>query len=194
MGKKGIMKLKLFLLVFFGLLGGIAIAQESEKEGREKSLETIVEGKEFRIESTWARAQGGTGVNAIAEAGLQQPGSSGNRFNLIGNFNYLEMKGDSVAAYLPYFGEQQFGNGHYSDQTAIEFEGIPRKLSIEKNEKKKRYDVSFEIDRDLETFQVNIQLYHNLKSQITVNSNQRFVIRYDGRVMELPVKKEGSSY
>lgn len=186
------MKLKIILLASFVALGSVAYGQKSKKEGSWEILDALIENKDFRIESTWARAQASTGVNAIAKSGLQQPGSSGNRFNLIGLWNYLEMKGDSVVAILPYYGERQFGGDHYSGDNDIEFGGIPRNLSIEKNEKKKRYEISFEIDKELETFLVNIQLYPSMKSQITVNSNLRFVIRYDGHVMKSEDREEGS--
>ena len=180
------MKLRITLLAVLVAFGTIAFGQKSKKEARWDKLDALIEAQEFRIESDWARAQGDPAVNAIAESGLQQPGSSGNRFNLINNFNFFEMRGETVAAYLPYFGSRQFSNGHYTENQAIEFDGVPRKFSIEKNEKKKRYDISFFIDKETETFQINMQLYPSMKSQITVNSNQRFVIRYDGKVGELP--------
>jgi hypothetical protein len=151
----------------------------------DKALDKLVESKMFRIESTWARPQATTATNAIAGSNLQAPGSSGNSINLIGNFNYFEMKADSVKAYLPYYGERQFGNGHYSGSTAIEFNGIPRELEIEKNEKKGYYHISFLADKDTETLQLNIKLYPSMKSLMTVNSNQRMVINYEGKLMAL---------
>ena len=185
------MKLKIILLASIVAVGSMAYSQKSKKEESWEKLDAFVESKEFRIESTWARPQASTSVNAIAGSNLQPTGSAGNRFNLIGNFNFLEMEGDSVAAYLPYYGELQAGSSHYpSGNTAIEFKGIPRNLTIEKNEKKKKYEVKFDVDRDTETFQIHIDLYTSLKSQITVNSNQRFVIRYDGDVKRLPANEE----
>ena len=127
------MKQKIILLTILLASATIAFGQKSKKEVNWSEIDALVGGKKFRIESTWARAQGSTGVNAIAGSGLQQAGGSGNRFNLIGNFNYLEMHQDSVSAYLPYFGEKQFGNGHYSGTNAIEFKGIPKKLSKKTN-------------------------------------------------------------
>lgn len=182
------MKKKVLLLVMAISLGMVTYSQKAKAEKNWEKLDQLVEGKEFRIESTWARAMGDVSVNAIASSGLQQQGGSGNRFNLIGNFNYIEMRGEKLSAYLPFFGRRQFGNGHYADGGAIEFDGVPREFTIEKNEKKKRYDIYFVIDNETETFQVNMQLYTSLKSLVTVNSNQRFIIRYDGEVGELPVK------
>ena len=180
------MKLRITLLAVLVTVSTVAFGQKSKKEVNWDDLDALVEAQEFRIESDWARAQGDGAINAIAGSGLQQPGSSGNRFNLINNFNFFEMKGETVAAYLPYYGRRQFGNGHYSENQSIEFDAVPRNLSIEKNEKKKRYEISFIVDQETENFQVHIQLYPSMKSHITVNSNQRFVIHYDGKVGERP--------
>ena len=171
---------------------GTSAAQESKKSTKWDQLDALIEAKAFRIESSWARAQANSSVHAINSGELQRLGNSGNRFNLVGNFNFLEMREDSVAAYLPYFGERQFGNTPYADNTAIEFDGVPRELSIEKNEKKKRYELRFVIDEENETFQVHIQFYRNMKSQITINSNQRFIIRYEGSLSAVTEKEEAS--
>ena len=184
------MKLRITLLAVIVAVGTVAFGQKSKKEVSWGALDALVEAQEFRIESDWARAQGDGSINAIAESGLQQPGSSGNRFNLINNFNSLEMRGETVAAHLPYFGRRQFGNGHYTENQSIEFDGEPRNFSVKKNEKKKRYEISFMVDKETETYQIHIQLYPSMKSLVTVNSNQRFVIHYDGKVGELPAKEE----
>ncbi|MEN8788124.1 MAG: DUF4251 domain-containing protein [Flavobacteriaceae bacterium] len=172
---------KSFLYIAVIFLAGFALQAQKDT----KALDEFVNSKEFRIESTWARPQATSATNAIAGSNLQAPGSSGNRINLIGNFNYFEMKGDSVSAYLPYYGERQFGNGHYSGDTAIEIKTIPRELVVEKNEKKGYYTISFMADQGTETFQVNLKLFPNLKSLMTINSNQRFVINYEGKLMAL---------
>ena len=185
------MKITRLLMLGVLLLGFSVTAQKTENPDQSTKLDELVASKHFRIESIWARAQGGNAVNAIANANLNPPGSSGNRFNLANNINYFEMKGDSVMAYLPYFGEIQFGGDHYSNQgTAIEFKGVPKDLTIEKNEKKEHYEIGFQVDNVTETFQVNIKLFPSMKSQMTINSNRRFVIRYDGKVEALPEKEE----
>ncbi len=187
------MKLRIIIVASLLFTLTAAISQKKEKEGSWDAVDALVESKEFRMEFIWAIAQNSNSINAIAASNLQPPGSAGNRFSLINTPNYLELKGDMVSSYLPYFGEQQFGNGHYSGKTAIEFNDVPRELTVTKNEKKKRYDVSFHIERDTESFQVNIKLFQTLKCQMVVNSNQRFPIRYEGKMTAIPVKEEGSS-
>ena len=187
------MKLRIILVASLLFVVTAGISQKKEKEGSWDAVDALVESGEFHMEFIWAIAQGSNGMNAIAGSNLQPPGSAGNRFNIMNTPNKLEIKGDVVSAYLPYFGEQQFGNGHYSGKTAIEFNGVPKDLTVTKNEKKKRYEISFHINNDTEIFQVNIKLFQNMKSQMVVNSNQRFPIRYEGKITEIPVKEEGSS-
>ncbi len=162
----------------------------SAKDASFEALEALVNGKEFITEYVWAQPQNTASVSSVAASNLRPPGSSGNRFNLIGNYNFLKIENDVVTAYLPYFGERQVAADHYSGSNAIEFEGVPENLTIEKNEKKKRFDISFSISNKTEVFQVQLQLYHNMNAQLVVNSNQRFVIRYDGEVKALTEKKE----
>ena len=40
-------------------------------------------------------------------------------------------------------------------------------------------------DKDTETFQFNIKLFPSMKSHMSVNSNQRFIVSYEGKVMAL---------
>lgn len=176
---------KTVLFLVFTLTAAVLTAQNTKVDAEQDLLDQLVHSKEFRIESQWARPQGGSGVNAMARANLQPPGSVGNRINLMGLFNFLEMRGETVAAILPYFGERQIRGSHYESDNGIQFEGPYRDLIVEQDEKKGSYKISFDVSNDTETFQVNMVLHKNLKSTITVNSNQRYVIRYDGRVMEL---------
>lgn len=136
----------------------------------------------FEIRSDWALPLATNSLNSIANAGLLPPGSSAGQISLIGNANYVKVVGDSLSVYLPYFGERQMGGGYDSDGAGIEFEGVPEKMEITKNEEKQRYDIRFEFEDDAENFTVSLSLFPNLTSTISVNSSQRFPIRYSGAV------------
>ncbi|WP_157983135.1 DUF4251 domain-containing protein [Psychroflexus aestuariivivens] len=145
-----------------------------------QKLTNLVESKSFEIESNWARPSSTTSMNYIAQSGLLGNGSSVSRIDLIGNANYLKFEGDSVSADLPYYGERQSGGGYNSDQS-ITFEGEPKDLVIEKNEKKNFYNIEFSISNGTESFQVSIKIFPNLKTDIFVNSSHRLGINYGGR-------------
>ena len=153
-------------------------------------LEKLVEQKSFQIVSDWAQPMNTNAMNSIASSGLLLPGNSGSNISLIANPNYLKMMGDSVAAYLPYFGERQLSGG-YGTENAIKFNGLPDKLEVSRNSKKETYAIVFTIKEKSEVYQVTITLFNSLSSHITINSSQRNFIRYIGKVSELPEEEVG---
>jgi len=153
-------------------------------------LDNLVAQKSFLIESEWAQPMNTKAMNSIASSGLLLPGNSGSNISLIANPNYLKVMGDTVAAYLPYFGERQL-TARYGVGNAIEFKGIPDKLKISQNSKKKNYTILFTIKENTEVYQVTITLFNSLSSHISINSSQRNVIRYIGKVSELPKEEVG---
>ena len=181
-------------LIVLGLLAVIWSCGSSQKTAasaiQSQVLEQMVEQKSFQIESEWAQPLNTKAMNSIASSGLLLPGNSGSNISLIANPNYLKVMGDTVAAYLPYFGERQL-TARYGVGNAIEFKGIPDKLKISQNSKKKNYTILFTIKENTEVYQVTITLFNSLSSHISINSSQRNVIRYIGKVSELPKEEVG---
>ncbi len=151
-------------------------------------MENMVYSKSFHIDAEWAIPMTTGSLTTLAGNGLLPIGSTVNRINIQGSRNYLTVKGDSVSAYLPYFGERQMGGGYNSAQ-GVNFDGIAKDFTIEKNEKKNSRTVSFQVNNKTETYQVTATFYPSGMSQILVNSSQRFAIRYEGTVSE--IKEEG---
>lgn len=177
------MKLKirigLLLLTVWACGSSSKMIEPTAESGK---LDEMIDQKSFEIVSEWAMPMMTNSINSIGNAGLFPPGSAGSRITLIGNPNYLRVFGDSVSAYLPYYGERQMGGGYNSTTTAIKFKGIPKDFEITKDGKDNSYDVSFEINDKMENYNVNLKLFRNLTGSISVNSSQRFQIRYSGDV------------
>lgn len=150
-------------------------------------VDKLVDQKSFRIESDWAQPFLTNSMAQISNSGLLPPGSTAGRINLIGNSNYLQMEGDSVSAYLPYYGERQFGGG-YASNGAIQFKGLPRGLEVIRDQNSQGYRLEFDIREKGENYSVSVVLFPNLNSRITINSSQRFIINYDGKVTALEEK------
>ncbi len=180
------MKMRIFLAAFaiMALTIGCKSTGSAISQADIDALDAMIENKTFEVRADWAQPLGTTSMNSIAAAGLLPPGSAINRINLQGTSNYFRMQGDKVTANLPYYGEVQMG-GTYGRATGVEFDGVPTDLKITKDEKKQSYRVRFNIRNKTETFQVNAELFPNFTSALTVNSSQRFVIRYSGTVAEL---------
>ncbi len=174
-------------LILVALFGGVlwscgSTSKTMGANAQTQELDELVSKKHFEIQSDRAMPTATASLNSISNAGLFPPGSSASQVSLIGNSNYLKIMGDSVAVYLPYFGERQMGGGYNKDGPGIKFEGVPKSMEITKDKEKQRYDIRFKMKDDSETFNVNITLFPNLNSIIDLNSSQRFPIRYSGSV------------
>jgi len=181
------MKLRNVHIVVLGLLL-LACGSSTKITGptaESEKLDEMVAQKTFEIVSEWAMPQMTNAMNQISNSGLFPPGSAGNRITLIGNPNYLRVVGDSVSAYLPYYGERQMGGGYNGNTTAIKFDGIPEDFEMSQDPKDQSYAVRFQINDQSENYTVSLQLFPNLKGNINVNSSQRFQIRYSGDVVAI---------
>ena len=164
--------------------GGIKQTSSEEKKAQ---LEQMVNERSFRLEADWVNPMATQSMNSLSNAGLLPPGSTPNRINIVGITAFLEVKKDSVAADLPYWGERQFGTPYNSRNMGIQFEGVPRNFEISYNERKKQYEFEFDITNDMEAFNVSGILFSNLTSQFSINSTQRFVIGYDGKIRRVDI-------
>ncbi|MGG6231358.1 DUF4251 domain-containing protein [Tenacibaculum sp. SDUM215027] len=150
------------------------------------NLNALVESKTFEIEAEWAEPMVTNSMAQIANAGMLPAGSSAGSINLVGNSNFFRMKKDTVAAYLPFFGERQMGGSYGGTDIGIEFEGIPENLVVSED-KENSYKISFEIkDKNTKTenYNVIVRVYPSLSSTIYVNSTQKSSIRYRGKVVK----------
>ncbi len=173
------------ILYTFSNIVGCASSKVSEATNNQ-ILDSLVAKKNFQIESQTAYPQVTSSLISIANSGLLPPGESAGMINLSGNPNYLKMKGDSITAYLPYFGERQMGANTRNNNTGIKFDDISKEYSVEKG-KNNSYIIRFTIpdkkNRN-EIYNITLQLYPNMRSDIRVNSSQRSQIRYRGTISQ----------
>ncbi|GAA4323454.1 hypothetical protein GCM10023115_52200 [Pontixanthobacter gangjinensis] len=129
-------------------------------------LSQLVESGKFEIENTWAIPLGGGNIN------------------LIGNPNSIEIMGDSVEVYLPYFGVRQSG-GSYDGEAGIKLKDKIRNLKVDEDPTKGKIDFKFETSQNTENLNFIISLYSNNKARTQVISSQRTSISYDGIISKL---------
>ena len=156
-------------------------------------LDRMVAQQEFVINSDWASPMVTTSLNAIANSGLLQPGTTINNISLIGNTNFLKIKGDSVFGYLPYFGERRMSGNYGSNDIGISFEGLAEEFTVKKDSIKQEYQIYFEISdkkNSQESYQLRLTLFANLKSRLNVNSSHRTPINYSGIVEAIKVEED----
>lgn len=156
------------------------VATQSQKD----KLKSIVDNKEFRVESEWAYPMVTTATQRVMNSGLLNPGDNASAMNLLGNPNFLEIKGDSITSFLPYFGERQMQVAYGGQDSAIEFNGLMENYEVMTN-KHEGYDINFEAKSNSENFNVTITLYPNEKVDMILNGNSRFPIRYSGNQVQI---------
>ncbi|WP_299010206.1 DUF4251 domain-containing protein [uncultured Tenacibaculum sp.] len=173
-----------FISIVFVLLS--CASSKNVTQAEIDNLKALIESKTFEIESEWAEPQATFAMTQIANAGMLPSGSSAGNINLIGNANFFKMKNDTVAAYLPYFGERQAGGSYGGTDIGIEFEGVPKDLVVSED-KENSYKISFKIkdkNTTTESYNVIVRVYPSLSSTIYVNSTQKNSIRYRGKLLK----------
>lgn len=146
-----------------------------------QQMEATVTQRDFKFEGRWAEPLQTGSLTQVTNAGLVPPGSSVNRIDLTGTANYLKMQGDEVQMQLPYFGERQV-NQTYGRAEGMEFEGTATDIRTRRDEKKNYYDLDFNLKKQTELLQCNLRLYANNRALLTIYSNQRHMIRYEGLI------------
>lgn len=178
------------------LFAFVLVACKSSKEtispSQIEALNTLVSSQKFTIESNWAYPQVTNAMSQILTSQLMAPGSNTSAINLIGNANFLTIKGDSITSYLPYFGERQMQVAYGGTDSAIQFNGIMEDFKVEEG-KNNRKVISFKADSNSENFNVIITLFPNMKSQIMLRGASRFFIQYTGDVSQIK-SEENESY
>ena len=152
-------------------------------------LETLVNSKQFKIESLWAYPQTTMALQRVLDSGLLPPGSTSGSISLVGNYNFLKVSGDSITSSLPYYGERRMQVGYGGTDSTIEFKGLVENYSTKKI-KNNAIAVMFKAKSNNEMFDVYIELSPNLKSDMVVNGMGRNGIRYSGNLLPIEDQKK----
>jgi hypothetical protein len=173
--------------IVLGCVLGLAVFSACKSAGvpltpeEQARLDRIVTDRNFTMIAQWAEPTPDASINAMASAGLFPPGSSPSRINLGENTNYFRMKGDSVFIQLPYYGERQVVKT-YGQAEGITYEGLANDLKVNRNADRNYYDIDFTARDRGENFICNLRLFGGQRALLTVQSNQRNQIRYDGNI------------
>lgn len=173
-----------FICAVFMVLASCKSADSKATTEQIQSLESLVAGKRFKIESSWAYPQMTTATMQVLNSGILQPGSNASSINLIGNPNFLTISGDSISSYLPYYGERQMSVGYRNNDNAIQLKGPLKDYTVQKG-KKQSIVITCDAGSDHEAYNVTIRLYPNLKSNITIVGATRTSISYSGTANHL---------
>ncbi len=156
------------------------------------ALKELVATKSFVVAVESAYPLQTYAVMQVTNALLQNTGNTGSRIPLIGNGNYIKIKGDTVQAELAYYGEVRMVSSLNPRDSGINFEGVPSTFDVTENEKKQTIKLEFEIKSKSDLFSVIMQLYANKRAIVFINSMTRTSIRYEGKLNAIEEPKTSS--
>lgn len=115
----------------------------------------------------------------VATSALSNAGSSR---SLTTNENFLKIKGNQIAAHLPYFGESRFGT-EYPGGGPILIEGVALEYSTQINERKRRITIKLSVQGKDELHQAILIISGSGFAKLTMRSMDRTRISYTGQIM-----------
>jgi len=151
------------------------------------AVQELAKSGSFEVDSQFAQPRASAALSRVANTNILGYGNNASSINIINNPNYLKKIGDSVSAYLPYYGERTIPLAS-RDLGGIEFHGVPKDYKIILDEKRKLTRISFNIDdfeNPIEKYDVEILLYSTYASEIKVSSASRSPISYTGSFKEI---------
>ena len=151
------------VIVLILLFAGCGTPKDATQLQDFNALLDLVNTGQFEIEQEWAMPM------------------SGNTINLLGNPNYVRMKGNQVDLFLPYYGVRQSGGGYGTGEGGIKYVGPAEKLVIEEKPGKNSVLLKFEGRQGTEELQFFITLLSGGSAHTSVNSSERNSISYSGR-------------
>lgn len=165
-------KLSILLAVLVFLNFSVSAQQKSKKElkaerelQKQKEIEALIDAKDFVFEAQKTTPTGGRIIN------------------LDYNTYFLNFNTEKTTCDLPFFGRGY--NVGYGTDGGIKFEGVPYNLKIEKN--KKNYVVKATVKGRNDVYDLVFTIFFNGNSSLSVSSNNRASIFYDG-VVSAPKK------
>jgi hypothetical protein len=168
------MKLRVQTLLALGLtilmfgLKSCTSAKEPLSSETWAQMENVVTSKNFRFDARWA----------------EPIGSRVSRIDLTGRNAFMKMQGESLEMALPYFGQRQVAQMGGGNQ-GMRFEGTATDIRTGKNEKSNHYDLDFKSRNQSDSLQCKLRVFWGMRAVLTINSNQRNSIRYEGEIKPL---------
>lgn len=163
----------LLTIAFFSL--SIGMAQEKSKKQikeaarieKQKQVAILVDSKEFVFHPNSVSPQGGRNIN-------------------LNDVSYaMEFHPNLIKSYLPFFGRAYSGVG-YGGDIGMEFDGKPTVYTIEKT--KKAYIIRVEVRGKHDSYTIMLSVYSEGSAYLSVSSNNRSSISYDGEIKAIPLK------
>ena len=146
------------------------LKKEEQKEDYQKTKD-LIDNKDFVFEADWATSY------------------KGKRINIAGDRYTLMVKLDSSIAILPFYGRSYSGSS-YGGDGGIKFNIEDVSYDIEHNDKKTKTKIKYEVKHKSENYDIILTVYSNGNANLSVSSNNRSTMTYDGKITQNKEKEE----
>ena len=109
----------------------------------------------------------------------------GGRMSTVGDGYFLTLKGNSINAELPYYGQRDLFRDPYESPDIILKDGALENIKYGRTADRKILALEFDVLRNTERFHVQLIIMSDRSAYLQVNSPQRQSIRYEGTVASL---------
>lgn len=163
---QNVLQMLILVFVVFSFADGIAQEKtkkelkEERKLEKQKKIALLVESKEFVFEVNRVIPQGGRTVNVTT-------------------YYSVEFHPNLINSHLPFFGRGLSGIGYGGDD-GMSFEGEPSVFTIETT--KKGFDLKAVVKGKNDVFNLLFNVYSEGNAFLTITSNNRSPISYDGDI------------
>lgn len=168
----------IILILLFAI--GCSSTQYVVDPVKEQELKEMIDNKEFKVLMNTASPLNTLEISQLAF--MLPNGSTPNRIILTGGEDFFEMKGDSIAADMAYFGTRQLGGEYNYKKGGIVFDGKYKSYKTEYDAAKKIYKLKYRILSKRESYNIVVKIFANWKCEVYVNTSHRTAINYNGFV------------
>jgi len=171
------MKSKIAHLVILLLIGTLTMmAQTSDRKAekerkrieKEKEIAALIEAKTFEFKATRAIP---TGYKSM---------------DLTTNPNFVKFAPELIVSDMPFYGRAY--SAGYGGDAGLKFEGKPEVYTVEK--KKKNYEIEAKVKSSNDYFTINLTVSFEGSSTMSISSNNRSSISYNGEIFSPEKPKE----
>jgi len=107
--------------------------------------------------------------------------------DLTSNYGFIKITDNNAEGDMPFFGRGF--QAHYGNEGGIKFNGSMENKKIDINEKKRTITYSFEV-KDKDTFRISMEIGYDGNASVSVTSNNRSHISYQGKIDKIKENKK----
>ncbi len=176
----------LWILFVVNVLTGCQTPKAAATPQQQQELARMLEDGSFYFEAQWAMPLQTQAMVALHTAGMFRPGSSVSRININKDGHFLQLERGKAKANLPFYGQRHIATDYAHSRDWIEFDSEATDYEFTQDGESRMYDLDLKAKRRSESYQINLRIFPNRRTIVTVISSQRDVIRYEGYLRPIP--------